>query len=283
MAKIITSGQLLKDDNNHVTNIQMRFFNENAKKVVVNNNYNQYFDQYVNKEQYESLRWIRDKKKILEYGCGTGESLDKLFKVINSNNHTIYGVDIAKNAITQSKIKYPKVKLFVIRHNKIPQISNASLEAVFMFHVLHHSSNHQAIFKEVYLKLKKNGKYVLNDLSSKNPIISLFRFIFTHSPKFIKHHFDDDLLCNDQIPDKYQININETIKLLKICSFKIEEVGYGHLFFFVFGWIERFIPLSSISFVKKMYSKLIIIESKLLKYSFFQQFAEVYYIKAVKV
>jgi len=270
-------------DNEQKNRNQLTFFNANATKQNTQIKSNYLFDKYVNKEQRDGFNWIEDKKVILEYGCGTGDSLDKFFERRQIKHYHIYGVDIASKAIGISRKKYPELKFYVIKNNKIPQIENKSVGAAFMFHVLHHSTNHEDIFKEIYNKLGNKGKFLINDLSSNNPIISFFRFIFQLSPKFIKVRFSDDLLCEGNIPDKYKVNIQEVIRLLKKCSFQIEELGYGHLFFFVFGWIERFIPLSKISIFQMFYVNLMKLEAKLLKYPFFQRFAEVYYIKATKI
>jgi ubiquinone/menaquinone biosynthesis C-methylase UbiE len=262
---------------------QKHFFNSNASKPknIVKNN--ELFDEYVNKEQRENFMWIEDCKIILEYGCGTGESLDKFFELRKQSNYQVYGVDIAKKAIEQSKNKYPKAKLYVIKNNKIPQIKNETIEAVFMYHVLHHSREHKQIFQEIYKKLIKNGKFIINDLSSRNPIIRIFRYIFLISPKFIKNRFSDDLVVNGSIPEKYRVNIEDIVRLLEETSFKIEETGYGHLFFFLFSWIERFFELSRFKLIRLIYFKLMELETFLLKYSIFQHWAEVYYIRATKI
>lgn len=272
-----------KHHENNMTESQRQFFDANAARGEVNKLSSPIFDKYVNKEQRQGLTWIANRKVILEYGCGTGDSLDILFEKRNPQKYTVYGVDIAKQAVEKSQKKYPSFHFYTIKNNKIPQLKNGSIEAAFMFHILHHSTDHRDIFKEVRRVLKPEGRFLINDLSSKNPILQLFRGIFIRSPKFVKDRFSDDLVCDDHIPDKYRVGIDDIVKQLEECGFKIEEVGHGHLFFFIFGWVDRFIPFSKISFIRSIYQQLMKFEQWLLSFKIFQSRAEVFFIKAVKV
>ncbi|MFC1722469.1 methyltransferase domain-containing protein, partial [Patescibacteria group bacterium] len=85
---------------------QEHFFNINSVKSKDNLNTKLFYD-YVNKEQVRGFNWISKAKTILEYGCGTGTSLDLFLKDRNKNSLNIIGVDIAKNAIKQAQLKYP--------------------------------------------------------------------------------------------------------------------------------------------------------------------------------
>jgi ubiquinone/menaquinone biosynthesis C-methylase UbiE len=244
------------------------------------------FNQYANKEQINTLRWIADCRTILEYGCGTGTSLDMFFNKIDKRakkNYSMIGVDIAQLAIDKAKKKYPKFTFYKISNNKIPQIKNASLDGVFMFHVLHHARNHEDIFKEIHRKLKKNGKFLINDLSSNNPINKTARSVFVYMPSFVKQKFGGDLVVGESIPDKYRVRPEKIVKQLKKIGFEIDEVGYGHLFFFLFEWVDKFIPFSKVSLINFIYKQLIKLEENLLHYTFFQKKTELFYIKCRKI
>lgn len=260
---------------------QEKFFNEHSlheQKVQLRG----FFNRYVNKEQVNSLKWISDCKIILEYGCGTGTSLDVFFNKRNRNKYTIFGVDIAARAIEKAKERYPEFVFYKISNNKMPQIKNNSLDAAFMFHVLHHTNNYLDIFKEINAKLKKGGKFLINDLSSNNPINKTARSLFLHMPFFVKNKFGDDLVVGESIPEKNKVDLSRVVKQLGTAGFIVEEIGYGHLFFFVFGWIEMFIPLSGFSIVRSFYKRLWRLEDILLQKKFFQSKSELFYIKAIK-
>lgn len=266
---------------NKIITDQKAFFNQESR-LEKNFNTNNIFYSYVNKEQFEGLNWIADKKIILDYGCGTGHTMDIFFKNRPQKQYKMFGVDIAGETIKFIKKKYPKFTFYKISNNKIPQIKDGSIEGVYMMHVLHHAKNHEQIFKEVHKKLKKGGKFLINDLCSNNPINKTARGIFTAMPDFIKNKFSDDLMVDGCIPEKYKVDVEEVITKLENTGFEVTKVSYGHLFFFVFGWIDRFIPMSKIGFVQSFYNKLISTENNLLKKKIFQGKAELFCIQAIK-
>ncbi len=267
-------GNIIKD--------QMRFFDLEANKKQSNYKNNSIFVNYSNKEQYLTLDWLKDKKVMLDYGCGTGNSLDGFFRNKNRKDYKVYGVDIAGEAVKKVKVKYPEFQFFQIKNNKIPQIKNNSLEAAHMLHILHHTRSHNQIFKEICSKLEPGGKFVINDLTSNNIFNKVARAFFIYSPKFVKQKFSDDLVVEEYIPEKHKVNVDKVISSLKKIGFDIIEVGYGHLFFFLFEWIDRFLPLSRLKPVSNLYLFLIKMENLLLKYKIFQNQAELFYIKSIK-
>ena len=260
---------------------QELFFNQNALQPRIIDQEN-IFMKYAQKEQVKGFGWLSNKKSILDFGCGTGNSIDLFFYKRKIKGYKLYGVDIAQDAIEYVKKKYPDFKFFKISNNQIPQIMASGVDASYLLNVLHHTRGHQEIFNEIYKKLDKNGKFFICDLCSNNPINKSARNIFIRMPKFVKDKFNDDLVVGEAIPEKYKVNIDNVVKQLKNVGFKVEEIGYGHLFFFIFGWVDRFIPFSKIPLVSSFYKKLMNLEKYLLKYTFFQNRAEVFYIKCIK-
>lgn len=273
---------LMRKNNSKVITDQRLFFNLNAKKKLTGPFINKLFAQYVNQVQMESFDWLKNAKTILDYGCGAGLSINLFLNNKNPVNYNIYGVDIAENVIKQAKKKYPQFKFYTVKKNKIPQIKNNSLDAVMMSHILHHSHNHLDIFKEIHSKLKKNGKFLIIDLSSNNLFVKFGRLLFLYLPTSMKDRFSDDLVIDGHIPEKYKINVSKVISQLKQVGFSIKEDRYSHLFFFVFGWIDRFIPLSKNKIFYNLYKKLINLEKFLLQYNIFKQNAEMFCIKCLK-
>ena len=267
---------------NNIIKDQEAFFNQSSLHEISASSKNDIFSKYANKEQVLGFKWLSNSKKILDYGCGTGTSIDVFLKHRNRNKYMIYGVDIAGMALKKARKKYPKYKFYKIENNKIPQLKNNSMDGAYLLHVLHHAKNHQDIFKTLHSKLKINGKFLINDLSSNNPINKAGRAAFTHMPSFIKNGFNDDLVVGENIPDKYKVDVRKVIAQLEKTGFIIEKVGHGHLFFFIFAWIDKFLPFTKIALIKSFYTQLIKLEDYLLRFSFFQNKTEVFYIKCLK-
>ena len=268
--------------NKHIITDQKAFFNKIAAKEVQLVVKNKQFYDYVNKEQVDGFEWLSDCKTILDYGCGTGTSIDLFIQHHKLDDYQFYGVDIAEQAIEIAKLKYPDAKLFVIDNNKISQIENDFLDGAYMLHVLHHSHNHQEIFTEICKKLKPGGKFLINDLTSRNLLIRWGRSLFGYMPSFIKNRFSDDLLVDGKIPEKYVINVEKIVKQLENSGFLIEKIDSGHLFFFLFNWVDRFVPFSRTKLVSDIYLKISQFESWLLSFAFFKKYAEIVCIKCIK-
>jgi len=271
----------MNQEKSQIVEDQLKFFNENAIQQKPDLTA-PIFKDYVSKEQTSGFIWLGKRKRILDYGCGTGTSIDAFLKDNPCGTPLFIGVDIADLAIQKVRRKYPEYTFYSIKDNKIPQILDDSMDGAYLLHVLHHSHEHDAIFKGIYSKLEKGGKFFLSDLSSNNPIIKLFRGLFVLSPDFIKRRFRDDLVVDGSIPEKYKVDPEAIIKKLKKTGFSIQEVGYGHLALFLFAWVDRFVPLSRWAFFRRLYKTLGSIEERLLKYRFFQKSAEVFYIKCIK-
>lgn len=240
------------------------------------------FETYVNKEQVDGFIWLKDRRKILDYGCGIGGSIDLMKRVLPRKKFTIYGVDIAEDALKRASKKYPEFYFYRVKNNRIKEIKDSSMDGAYMLHVLHHARGHKEIFETIYKKLDKDGMFLINDLCSQNLFNKTARSLFIHMPKFVKNRFSDDLVVGESIPEKYKVNVEKVISDLKKVGFTIEEVGYGHLFFFLFGWIDRFVPLSRSRAVTLLYRAFIALENNLLNIKFFQNKAEVFYIKCIK-
>ncbi|MBX9812751.1 MAG: class I SAM-dependent methyltransferase [Burkholderiales bacterium] len=260
---------------------QLRFFNENAaleKPDLVA----PFFLEYVNKEQTAGFAWLGDREHILDYGCGTGTSIDAFFSTNPSGKNLFVGVDIADVAIQRIKQRYPNFSFYTIENNRIPQLPNGSMDGAYLLHVLHHSHEHEAIFREIYTKLRPGGKFFLSDLSSDNPIIRLFRGLYVLSPRFVTRRFSDDLVVDGAIPEKYKVDPGAVVAQLEAVGFSVKEVSYGHLFLFFFSWFDRFVPLSRFAVFRALYSALWAVEGWLLKFRFFQKNSEVFCVKCIK-
>ena len=271
----------MRQDDHRIIEHQRKFFNKNAELEKPSLTA-PLLQEYVNKEQRLGFEWLLDRKRILDYGCGTGTSIDAFIKIKQREMPSFIGVDIADLAIQRVKQRYPYFTFYTIDNNRIPLLQEGSVDGAYLLHVLHHSHDHDAIFREIYSKLQNGGKFFLSDLSSNNPIIRLFRNIFIVSPRVVKKRFSDDLVVDGGIPDKYKVDAKTVIAKLKDIGFTVQEVGYGHWALFLFVWLDRFIPFSRFILFRLLFKALESLETRLLKYRLFYKHAEVFYIKCVK-
>lgn len=242
------------------------------------------FFEYATKEAVVGFRWLRDRTPFLDYGCGVGLTLQLYLDTTGNYDYEVYGVDIAEGAINKIKEKFKgnNYKFLKIQNNQLNQIKDSSLQGAYLIHVLHHAKKHEDIFNEISKKLAPGGKFFICDLSSSNIIISLSRKIFMIMPNFIKNRFSGDLVINGAIPDKYKVSISKVIVQLKQAGLEIETVGYGHLFVFLFSWLDKFTGLSRFKLFLKIYILFTKLEDFLLKYKLFQRQAELFYVKCIK-
>jgi len=117
---------------------------------------------------------------------------------------------------------------------------------------------------------------VINDLSSRNPFIRLGRIVFALFPKFFAPKFAEDLVVDDKIPDKYPVNPDDIESLLMKTGFIVDKREETRLFMFLPIWIDKFIPISNLKIVQRMYNKLMIVERLLLRYNTFKRISELF-------
>lgn len=230
----------------------------------------------------EGFRWLSDRSSILDYGCGTGETIDLFLTITNSQPERIVGIDLSDACIEIAKSLYP-YEFYVVPDNSLSFLSPASLSGAFMVGILHHTESHQKILDEIYRVLEPGGKFLIVDMTKNNPLIEFARAFFPYAPKRIQQMFPDDLVIDRTIPEKLRVDVDETIAALKKAGFTVELVTYGHLFFFIFDWFERMTHLNiSKTKFNVIYSWIHRFEKRLLTMRFFKNRAHLFAIQAVK-
>ncbi|MFA6296279.1 MAG: class I SAM-dependent methyltransferase [Patescibacteria group bacterium] len=272
--------------NTNVIQDQKYFFDLNAQKEEKKVNKNNFFYIYNTEIIYSGFNWLSDRKKIIDYGCGTGKNIEMFLDNTNDKSKSFIGVDISDEAIKKAKEKFTEKQYNFIKisNNKIPQIADMGTDGAYMICVLHHSHEHQAIFNEIYKKLKKNGKFYIVDLTADNIIVNFARNAFTILPKKFRNSFSDDLVVDGKIPEKYVVNINSVVQQLKQTGFEIQGIDKSELFLFIASWVEKFVPISCND--SNLYCKLLRkchqLEKKMLKINYFNKRAHVFSIKCIK-
>lgn len=106
------------------------------------------------------IKWLLGKKKyrkILDVGCGTGETLSYLETIYPRVE--VYGVDSSIKAIVFSKSRGHKN---VIKANALHlPFKNDFFDAVLLLDVLEHIKDDQTVVNEVKRVLKKSGRMII--------------------------------------------------------------------------------------------------------------------------
>jgi SAM-dependent methyltransferase len=240
------------------------------------------FYRYTTKEQVDGFRWLKDRKRILDYGCGIGRGIDLYLEATRNHDIELIGVDIAGVALMQARRKHPEYSFYEVHDNKIPRLKDASVDAAYLIYVLHHSQCHQEIFDEIYRILEGDGKLLIVDLTSKNPFLLLARKIFPFLPEGIRNMFSDDLVVEGRIPEKYAVSVPLVAKQLGSSGFVIEEIGYGLLFFFIFAYFDRLLRLPRTRYYEAFLKVMLRLEELVLEFDWMRVVCEIFCVKCTK-
>lgn len=140
-ARLLNRPSTLKFDKFYQTN----YFND--KKT------NDYLSD--GKYKFKKLSSLLGKnKKILDYGCGTGD-----FIAAAKNKHQMVGYDISREA---AKLVHKKYGIKVLT-GKLSKnfLKKSSLDAVVMFDVIEHLTDLDMTFQSISYWLKKNGLLII--------------------------------------------------------------------------------------------------------------------------
>lgn len=159
-----------------------------------------FFKNYLNNKVKSLLDKYNFKSKMLEIGCGTGETME----LLKDSGYNIEGIDLSQEAVKQCKAKRLSAKKQDFLGNK------KKYNSIICIDVLEHIKDDSKFIKHIYESLKKQGK----------------AFILVPSGKMMK---DDIKYGHYRRYSKKQL-----IKKLKQGGFKIEYVemfGYPFLYY----------------------------------------------------
>lgn len=140
---------------------------------------------------------IRKPWRILDVGCGTGETL-MLFKELGWD---VYGLEIDKNAIKiAAESGLDNVKLG--GYEKIADFPNNYFDSIRLYHVIEHLPNPHNCLQLIYKKLKPKGEVILGTPNASSLLFKVFgklwynldipRHLFIFSPKTLSKILTDE-------------------------------------------------------------------------------------------
>lgn len=178
------------------------------------------------KRNEESLNLFKNIQgaKVLDMGCGAGESLLYLY---NKGASSLWGIDISSEQIEKAKATLNKFEnnLYVSPMEEELDIPKNYFDYVISIFSIGYTSNISSTLKNAYNYLKENGLFIISwthpfyyclDVSNENVIVK-------------KSYFDEESEVITKGPDKVKLIqknlmistiINEAVKV----GFKIEKV-----------------------------------------------------------
>lgn len=205
-----------------------------------------YWSDYVNKMRAKSIVVNKEKGKILDVGCGSGNFLKKM----EMYGWKVWGIEVGEKLVKIARTKLTGAKVYkgLLEETKL---GKERFDVVTLWHVFEHMADPKAVIKKTSAILKKKGLLVIEVPHSKALNLSIFRRYWT-------------LLLE---PQHLHFWSRDSLKvLLKEFDLNLEKVDYPIHFPFVFlsslvKWNRKtiiFIPIIlPVSFLLTVFSSFI--------------------------
>ena len=122
------------------------------------------------RKRYNSiLSQLCNKKKVLEYGCGSGTGSKRLLNF----GAILTGIDISSEGIQAAKKSEPNAE-YLIMNAEQTEFKDESFDVIVGLGIIHHLDLNKA-YNEIFRILKKNGHAVFEEPLGHNPFINFYR------------------------------------------------------------------------------------------------------------
>ena len=172
----------------------------------------------INEDFFDFLKKNVKDSEVLDYGCGIGNSVEK---VIKYNPKKITGIDISEISINKAKKKANELGLNVsykVDNCEKTSFDSNSFDIIYGSGILHHLQIDKCL-EEIHRILKPNGSILFVEPLGTNPLINFYRKLTPNSRSVDEHPLIKK--------DLDYINI-------KFKEIKIKYYGFVTLIFFPF-------------------------------------------------
>lgn len=125
--------------------------------------------------------------RILDIGCGTGNYTDIMQKITKSKT---YGVDQSEGMLLKAREKNEKINFVKGDALSIP-FENDFFDFIYMTDVIHHISDIDKMFFEIYRVLKPNGKVCISTQSHRQIDLRYMSYFFPRTSIVDKNRYPD--------------------------------------------------------------------------------------------
>jgi len=100
-------------------------------------------------------------KKVLDLGCGSGKSLEYLYK---KGAKEVWGIDISQEQIKNAKLRFPQFKnnFYVSAMETKIEIPNKYFDYIISIFSIGYTSDLRKTFNNAYEYLNKNGEFIIS-------------------------------------------------------------------------------------------------------------------------
>ncbi len=202
----------------------------------------------INEDFFSFIEKKVNHSKILDFGCGTGDFIEKLAKF---KPKKIIGIDISEISIEKAKERTKNINIDVdlyVDNCEKTKFEDNSFDIVYGTGILHHLEFNKCL-DEIHRILKLNGCLVFVEPLGTNPFINLYRKLTPNSRSKDEH----PLIYKDfEYIDK------------KFTSINIKYYGFLTLIFF---------PFYTLPNQSKIFKLLAYLDQLLFKIKIFRKFA----------
>ncbi|MDC3104455.1 class I SAM-dependent methyltransferase [Candidatus Pelagibacter bacterium] len=140
----------------------------------------------INEDFFSYIKEKANQSQILDFGCGTGLSIEKTIKY---NPKRIVGIDISEVSIEKAKKKAKEMGInvdYYVDNCEKTKFENNSFDIIYGAGILHHLEFNKCL-DEIHRILKSNGNLIFIEPLGTNPIINLYRKLTPSSRSLDEH------------------------------------------------------------------------------------------------
>ena len=140
----------------------------------------------INEDFFDFLKKNVKDSEVLDYGCGIGNSVEK---VIKYNPKKITGIDISEISINKAKKKANELGLNVsykVDNCEKTSFDSNSFDIIYGSGILHHLQIDKCL-EEIHRILKPNGSILFVEPLGTNPLINFYRKLTPNSRSVDEH------------------------------------------------------------------------------------------------
>ncbi|OGL39924.1 MAG: hypothetical protein A3C43_06325 [Candidatus Schekmanbacteria bacterium RIFCSPHIGHO2_02_FULL_38_11] len=243
---------------------------------------------YEHLHRYLFAQKLIEGKRILDLGCGEGYG--SFLLAMNASLTT--GLDLSKEAIQNTKIKYRKENLnFIVGSCGYIPFKNNSFDVVVSFEVIEHIEDQVGMIKEVFRILSRDGILVISSpdkrfFSEKEGILNKFHVKELYREEFVnllKEHFSEVFLFgqdpvsgsivwaedernNENTTEIFQVNLkeNEKFETRRISSYELKNPVF-HIAVCCKGEISSAIKMTGISFLNDESKRFLVEKDEMIR------------------